>query len=100
MKPKTRGRIRWEVEWIVLTESAKHRRDLHADTYEHDHDRDEVAIFKVFDTVEEARAFARKTVDKYETVYGHATVQEQRYLPIEGTVHFDWEPIGEVEYIE
>lgn len=100
---KQRVQERWEVEWQELTPYAKKRKQDEADggpLYEHDRDADERNIHQVFKTLTAATSFAKKIVKSGVTVYGHATVQLQRYLPIEGTVHFDWEPIGEPEYID
>lgn len=89
-------RERYEVEWQELTEGGKIRH-LDAD-YEHDRDRDEQNVVEVFHTLEKARERAKQI--RKRSFYGVATIQLQRYLPIEGTVHYDWEPIGEPEYVE
>jgi hypothetical protein len=70
------GSERWEVEWYELTDGARKR--FAADpNYEHDHDRDEIAVVQHFKTHASARRFAKKVVETMETVYGCATVTKQ-----------------------
>jgi len=93
------GKRRFEVEWQELTASAKKRHKL--PDYDHDRDRDEVSVVRHFDTKEAARAFARKTVDAYKTVYGSATVEEQvlEVSDLRDGVG-EWAEVGEVEYVD
>ena len=96
-------RVRWVVEWQELTPYAQRRKreeDDGGDIYEHDRDRDERNVSEVFSAQPYALACARKKVRSGVTVYGHATIQKEVYLPIAGTVHFDWEPDGDPEYVE
>lgn len=90
--------VRYEVEWWELTESAKRRRQ--DPDYEPDRDRDEQAMFHAFPHEIDAQIFARDVVRKGLSIYGHATVTKQRLVPIEGTSGYEWEPIGEAEYID
>lgn len=100
---KSKGRERWVIEWQELNATGKRLKAEEEDggpLYEHDRDIHEKTICLVVTTETEAHRHARRIVRSGVTVYGHATVQLERYLPIEGTVHFDWEPIGEPEYID
>jgi hypothetical protein len=97
--PKRLARERYEVEWWVLTDVAKARRDADP-MYEHDRDRDEQSMFKVFLKEKDALAFARSVVDQYQTVYGHATVTKQRLEKVEDTTLWEWENVSEPEYVE
>ena len=99
----SRAPVRWEVEWQELTPAARLRHTAEqagGPSYEHDRDRDEQTFAKAFKTQEKARAYASSMVSSGRTVYGAAIVQEQHYLPIEGTPYRDWENIGEPEYVE
>jgi hypothetical protein len=95
---------RYEVEWWVLTDAAKARKAREQTEagyiYEHDRDQDEQSMFEVFLKEKDALAFARKVVDEYQTVYGHATVTKQRLENVEGTRMWEWEDIGEPTYVE
>jgi hypothetical protein len=70
------GAVRYQVEWFELTKGAKKRFDADPN-YEHDHDRDEIAVVQYFKTQAEAETFAQKVVSEMETVYGCATVTKQ-----------------------
>jgi hypothetical protein len=91
--------LRWEVEWFELTAAAKKRREAN-ENYEYEPDRDVTATFETFDTKAAAHRYARKLVDSYGTAYGAATVTKQRLEPVEGTQSFDWENVGEPEYVD
>lgn len=92
------GAVRWEVEWYELTPSAKKRHEN--PDYEHDRDRDEVAVTKVFKTEAAAKRFARKVVDSYLTVYGNALVTKQTVdWFVEEDKVAEWVNVGEPEEI-
>lgn len=94
---------RWVVEWQELTPYAQRRKQDEEDggpLYEHDRDADERNVYETFKTPDEATAYARKIVKSGVTVYGHATVQLERREQVEGTTLWDWEPVGEPEYID
>jgi hypothetical protein len=95
------GAERWEVEWFVLTKAARRRRAESPDTYEHDHDRDEMALFKTFKTQAEAQAFARAVVHRDETMSGYATVTRQVVeLCGPDDLTAEWTAAGEPEHVE
>lgn len=92
------GAVRWQVEWQELTAAARKR--FAADpNYEHDHDRDEVSIYEVFQTERAAKARARKVLKECETVYGCATVTKQVVdWYVEEDRIAEWADVGEPIY--
>lgn len=93
------GAVRWEVEWQELTPAAKKRHEN--PDYEHDHDIDEVSCYRVFKTQAAAEKFARNVVDKYQTVYGCATVHKQTVKwYVEEDRIAEWADVGEPSYVD
>lgn len=94
------GAERWEVEWQELTDAARKARAADPKR-EHDRDRDECDFVEYFKSQAEAQAYARQVVDMYRTVYGVATVTQQRAEPMEDMPGIgEWNNIGDPEYVD